>query len=393
MQDIDHWLALHTVDGIGPTLFRRLLDRFGSPREAFLERSSSALLAIGLSSHSIEQTHRFSDLQRQVAKDLQWLSDPNHHLLTIQDSNYPVLLKEIPQPPPLLFIKGDPDCMSKLQIAMVGSRNPTGAGRDTATAFARSLSKADVVVTSGMAAGIDAASHHGALQGPAPSIAVLGTGADQVYPARHRKLARQIAASGALISEFPLGTGAMAQNFPRRNRIISGLSLGVLVVEANIKSGSLITAGYAAEQNREVFAIPGSIHSPLSKGCHQLLRQGAKLVESMEDVLEELGSLAEFQLFSDASLAQSLRDEPVGHSGVRTGTGSGIQHTGNLSPIEERVVQQMDFQPLAIDVMVAKSGIAAEQLAATLIQLELKNIVRIEAGGYALIPTAMRADT
>ncbi|HJN52064.1 MAG: DNA-processing protein DprA [Pseudomonadales bacterium] len=166
MQDIDHWLALHTVDGIGPTLFRRLLDRFGSPREAFLERSSSALLAIGLSSHSIEQTHRFSDLQRQVAKDLQWLSDPNHHLLTIQDSNYPVLLKEIPQPPPLLFIKGDPDCMSKLQIAMVGSRNPTGAGRDTATAFARSLSKADVVVTSGMAAGIDAASHHGALQGP-----------------------------------------------------------------------------------------------------------------------------------------------------------------------------------------------------------------------------------
>lgn len=384
MQDIEYWLALHRVDGIGPKFFQRLLDRFGSPREVFRKSSSGALLAVGLSSHSIDQIGKFSALQRSVAKDLDWLAGPNHHLLTILDSNYPVLLKEIDTPPPLLFIKGDPDCLSKLQIAMVGSRNPTRSGRDTASAFARSFSMAGIVVTSGMASGIDAASHQGALQGSAPSVAVLGTGADQVYPARHGKLAQQIAADGALVSEFPLGTSAFAQNFPRRNRIISGLSLGVLVVEANIKSGSLITARYAVEQNREVFAIPGSIHSPLSKGCHQLLKQGAKLVESMEDVLEEVGNLAQFQLFDGDGRERSLQNEKTEHAG----TGNAV----SLSAIEEQVVQQMDLQPISIDMMVAKSGIAAEQIAATLIQLELKNIVRMEAGGYVLVPTPWRAD-
>jgi len=357
------------------------MDRFGSPREVFQRSVSSELLSLGLPSESIDQISRFSDLQKSVAKDLSWLESPNHHLLTILDSNYPLLLKEIPQPPPLLFIEGDPDCLSRLQIAMVGSRNPTRTGRDTASAFARSFSLAGLVVTSGMAAGIDAASHLGSLKGSSPTIAILGTGADQVYPARHRQLARQIAANGALVSEFPLGTGPAAQNFPRRNRIISGLSLGVLVVEANIKSGSLITARIAAEQNREVFAIPGSIHSPLARGCHQLLRQGAKLVEKMEDVLEEVGSLAQFQLFNGD---RPLHDNPSAYDGT------GSKQVASLSPMEKEVLQQMDFQPISIDAMVTRSGLAPEQLAATLIQLELKNIVRMEAGGYVLIPEKLR---
>ncbi len=382
MQEIEYWLALHRVESIGPAHFRKLLDQIGSPGAVLRERPA-ALLAAGLSAQSVEQIGRISDLQRSVDNDLRWLESPSHHALTMLDDNYPILLKQIAQPPPLLFIKGDPDCLSRLQIAMVGSRNPTRTGRDTATAFARSFSASGVIVTSGMAAGIDAASHEGALQGSSPTIAVLGTGADQVYPARHRRLARRIAADGALISEFPLGTGALAQNFPRRNRIISGLSLGVLVVEANVRSGSLITARCAVEENREVFAIPGSIHSPLSKGCHQLLRQGAKLVESMEDVLEELGSLAQFQLFSGDD---SDRAELPGHDDAQ------LRSDASLSPIEEQVVQQLDLQPVSIDAMVARSGIAAETLAATLIQLELKNIVRMEAGGYTLTPSALPAD-
>lgn len=385
MTDIQYWLALHRVNGVGPGLFNRLLDRFGSPREVFRGHSRHELLELGLVSHSIDQISRYSALEKRVAKDLDWLDHSDHHLLTILDKNYPLLLKEIPQPPPLLFVLGDPDCLSRLQIAMVGSRNPTRTGRDTATAFARSFSMAGLVVTSGMAAGIDGASHLGALKGATPTIAVLGTGADQVYPARHRKLAQQIAAKGALVSEFPLGTGALAQNFPRRNRVISGLSLGVLVVEANIRSGSLITARVATEQNREVFAIPGSIHSPLSRGCHQLLRQGAKLVEKIEDVLEEVGSLARFQLSNDDALARSFLEIPA----AQEGTGLGRQ-ADNLSSLEKKVLQQLDFQPISIDVMVAKSGIAAEQAAATLIQLELKDIVRKEVGGYVLIPEVLR---
>jgi DNA processing protein len=379
LQDIEYWLALHRVNGVGPALYARLLDRFGSPREVFRGSSRRELRELGLPAQSMDQIGRFSDLQASLAGDLSWLEQPDHSVLTILDSNYPVLLKEISQPPPLLFIKGNPDVLSKLQIAMVGSRNPTRTGRDTATAFARSLSDAGLVVTSGMAAGIDGASHLGALNGATPTVAVLGTGVDQVYPQQHRKLAGQIAAKGALVSEFPLGAHADARNFPRRNRIISGLALGVLVVEANIKSGSLITARCAVEQNREVFAIPGSIHSPLSRGCHLLLREGAKLVEKMDDVLEEVGSLAQYQL---------LNGEPAD----RTAEPAGSNQENNLSSLEQKVLLQMDSRPVSIDAMVAMSGIQAEQLAATLILLELKNRVRMEAGGYVLIPELLRMD-
>jgi len=214
------------------------------------------------------------------------------HILTLHDPAYPALLKEIADPPPLLFVRGDPAVLSRPQLGIVGSRNPTPGGRSLAEDFARSLSRCGLVVTSGMALGIDAAGHRGALRGGGTTLAVAGTGPDRIYPARHRDLARAIVEQGAIISEFAPGTPALPSNFPRRNRIISGLSLGVLVVEAACRSGSLITARLAAEQGREVFALPGSIHNPLARGCHHLIRQGAKLVEDIEDIVEELGPLA-----------------------------------------------------------------------------------------------------
>jgi DNA processing protein len=210
----------------------------------------------------------------------------------VNDGRYPPLLREIPQAPPVLFVHGDPDCLRVPQLAMVGTRNPTPSGRETARQFAAHLAGAGMIITSGLALGIDAAAHQGALAGGGRTIAVMGTSLDRVYPAKHRDLARAIAERGALVSELPTGTPALAENFPRRNRLISGLALGVLVVEAALQSGSLITARLALDQGREVFAIPGSIHNPLAKGCHALIRQGAKLVETANDIVEELGALA-----------------------------------------------------------------------------------------------------
>ena len=217
-----------------------------------------------------------------------WLEDPANDIVTLADTRYPRQLLQIPDPPPLLHVKGRVELLSRPALAIVGSRNATAQGMANAEAFARTLSDAGLTIVSGLALGIDAAAHRGGLAGSASSVAVLGTGADIVYPARNRALAHELAAGGALVSEFPLGMKPLAGNFPRRNRLISGLALGCLVVEAAADSGSLITARLAAEQGREVFAIPGSIHSPLAKGCHALIKQGAKLVESARDILEEL---------------------------------------------------------------------------------------------------------
>ena len=226
----------------------------------------------------------------KLVSALAWLAEPDNRLLTLADNEYPKTLLEISDPPPLLYVKGDISRLNQPCIAVVGSQNATPQGLNTAEAFSHALADAGWCVVSGMALGIDGAAHRGALVGSASTIAVVGTGLDIVYPARHRELAHEIAQKGAMISEFPLGTAPISSNFPRRNRIISGLTRGVLVVEANRHSGSLITARLAGEQGREVFAIPGSIHSPLSKGCHLLIKQGAKLVDSIHDILEELGN-------------------------------------------------------------------------------------------------------
>jgi DNA processing protein len=287
------WLALSLTRGLGGEGARRLLKEFGSP---------DAVLAASLSSlKSFVKPDVAAEIKKGITDDalnlvLTWLEDNNNHVVTLADSDYPQALLNIPDPPLLLYVKGRVDLLNHVALAIVGSRSATPQGIHNAEAFARSLSDAGLCIISGLAHGIDAAAHRGALRGSGngqgSSIAVVGTGLDKVYPASNRDLAHALAQHGTLISEFPLGTPPLAANFPRRNRLISGMGLGCLVVEASLQSGSLITARLALEQGREVFAIPGSIHAPQSKGCHALLKQGAKLVETAQDILEELGRSA-----------------------------------------------------------------------------------------------------
>lgn len=281
-----HWLVLHRTAGIGPSRLQQLLSVKGGLSDLFLDKQPTPLLSTWLRRwHLLPWEPDWAGVQ----KDLDWLAQSaQHHILTITDSGYPPALKTISAPPPLLYVWGDIDVLSRAQLAMVGSRHPTVYGKKVAFSFAEALSKAGLVITSGLAQGIDAASHEGALNHSGLTIAVLGSGLDDIYPKRHQDLASKISKRGAVISEFPIGTGPKPAHFPRRNRLISGLSQGVFVVESTLKSGSLITANYALEQGREVFTIPGSIHSPLSKGCHQLIRQGAKCVDAVEHILEEM---------------------------------------------------------------------------------------------------------
>ena len=315
---------------------------------------------------SAKQSDKFLGVpDEKIAKDLVWLQSDNHFIIPITAAEYPRLLKDIYDPPLALFAIGDVSLLVAPQLAIVGSRNPTASGRETAFGFSKSFAKNGLVITSGLALGIDAASHEGALAAMGKTIAVCGTGLDRVYPARHRDLARKIAETGLLISEFPLGMPPQAQNFPMRNRIISGLSVGTLVVEAALRSGSLITARSALHQGREVFAIPGSIHNPLARGCHNLLKDGAKLVETAEDVLEELVSLL------GVSLAQS---EVVSIENQVT------------APIldEEHLVllENVGHEPTAIDLLVERTGFSAAAVASMLLMLELEGVVHSVSGGY-----------
>ncbi len=318
--------------------------------ETVLPESPAAVAAIGAGSRPEE----FEAEQR-------WLAQEHNHLLTLRDVAYPALLREIPDPPPLLFVCGDPALLSSPQIAVVGSRNPTPGGCDNAQAFSAHLVQAGLTVTSGLALGIDACAHRAALAAGGRTIAVAGTGLDRVYPARHRDLAHEIARQGALISEFPLGTPPRRENFPRRNRIISGLSLGVLVVEAARESGSLITARLAADQGREVFAIPGSIHSPQSRGCHALIRQGAKLVETAQDLLEELDALAGA---AHAAVAHAARAPEAA-----------------LVPDMRRLLEQLGYDPVDIDTLTARSGLTPDAVSSMLLQMELRGLVACCPGG------------
>jgi len=301
-----------------------------------------------------------------VEKDLAWLNGGGNRLLTIRDESYPPRLADTADPPLLLFVHGDPDYLLQPQLAIVGSRNPSHDGIALAEDFAAYLAGCGLTICSGLAAGVDAAAHRGALHCAAGTVAVTGTGLDRVYPAQHRELAHRIAENGALVSEFPPGTPPLAANFPRRNRIISGLSVGTLVIEAALRSGSLITARQALEQGREVFAIPGSVHNPLARGCHALIREGAKLVETGEHVLEELAS----QLALPALAAESPRQ--------RAETSPQREE---LSGDYSELLELMGYEPVAVDQLVQRSGLTPEQVSSMLLLLELEDRVHSSAGG------------
>ncbi|HEY0940717.1 MAG TPA: DNA-processing protein DprA [Steroidobacter sp.] len=302
-----------------------------------------------------------------IERHRRWLEQPSHHFIPRGAPGYPALLAELPDAPAALLVRGDPKVLCLPQLAIVGSRNPTNAGRENACQFAAHLVHSGLAVTSGLAIGIDTAAHRGALDNGGRTIAVCGTGLDIDYPHANARLSAEIASSGALVSEFPLGTQATRSNFPRRNRIISGLSLGTLVVEAAVRSGSLITARLAAEQGREVFALPGSIHNPLARGCHRLIREGAKLVETAEDIFEELRPLL------GALQATGRKPARAGPEGAETAT----VLTPALDKGYEILLDALGFEPAGVDVLIARTGLAADEVASMLLILELE--ARIDA--------------
>lgn len=359
------WLTLLHAPGIGPINGVRLVTAFGSATNV-LQAGHSGWRKAGLGD-ATQQALATPDAAR-LAADLDWLEQPDHHLITWEDSRYPQRLKQTEGAPLLLFVIGDPDVLALPQLAIVGSRNPTPAGLDNAKAFAASLAHAGLVITSGLALGIDAAAHRGALEGNGLSVAVCGTGLDRVYPASHRALAHDIAQHGALVSEFPPGTPAVASNFPRRNRLISGLSLGVLVVEAALQSGSLITARLAGTQGREVFAIPGSIHNPLARGSHRLLREGAKLVESAQDILEEIGPLLGTGILPAVNATDA---KPA----------AAANGTPQADPEYPRLLQAMGYEATSIDQLAERTGLMVEAVASMLLILELQDEVVLLPGG------------
>lgn len=364
--DSHAWLALHRTPAAGSQRLRVLLTRFGSP---------TAILAAGEQLRGCSLPDKAVDYLLapdwgMVERDLAWLAEADNHLLTCQDPRYPALLAETAGAPLLLFVHGDPDYLRQPQLAVVGSRTPSHAGAAQAKDFAGFLGSYGLTITSGLATGIDAAAHRGALTTPAGSIAVTGTGLDRVYPACHRDLAHQIAASGALVSEFPPGTPPRPGHFPRRNRIISGLSLGTLVVEAALRSGSLITARLALEQGREVFAMPGSIHNPLARGCHALIRQGAKLVENGEHIFEELGHLFPTHTPTGANPGAAA----ISSSGTPP-------QSDDLAGEYNELLDNMGYEPVAVDELVQRSGLTPEQVSSMLLLLELEDRVHSGAGG------------
>lgn len=324
--------------------------------------SSHELVNIGLSEKEVGKLKNVD--WKAVEQDLFWAQEPDNNIVTIKDSSYPSLLKEIPNPPLLLFVRGDLKLLELPQIAIVGSRNPTPVGMEIAFAFAKDSVQSGLVVTSGFARGIDAASHNGAIDGNGKTVAVMGTGINNIYPSQHKMLAQKILDSGGvLLSEFPLDAKGDAWHFPLRNRIISGLSLGTLVVEAALRSGSLITARLASEQGRDVFAIPGSICNPLARGCHYLISQGAKLVESVDDVLEE------FNLSNEPAPALVIDSRKT-------------KEKNKLDREHKKLLDCIGFETTAVDDLVARSNMDVQKISAVLLDLELQGFIKVVVGGY-----------
>jgi DNA processing protein len=351
-EDLDAWLRLLRTPGIGRTSARRLLAACGSPQGVFdtPPATRNELLGAEAASALKEPPPRHEE---QLAATRAWLDgDASRHVIALGDAAYPSALLETADPPLLLYAQGRIELLHAVSIAIVGSRNPTAQGTDNARAFAKHLSQAGLAVVSGMALGIDGAAHDGALSGPGGTIAVMGTGPDRIYPARHRALAHRIAAEGLLLTEFEIGVPPLAENFPQRNRIIAGLARGTLVVEAALPSGSLSTARAALEAGRDVFAIPGSIHSPQSRGCHALIKQGAKLVESADDITSEL---------------QWKADRPMG--------------TPSAEPEDSSLLQALGHEPATLDALGARTGMSTADLNAQLLELELDGRVARLPGG------------
>jgi DNA processing protein len=347
------WLQLTLTPGLGAAAIRGLLKQFGLPENILAATRAQLERAAG---PAAVQLLRPEATAPAIERALRWADYPGHAIVTLADAAYPRLLLEIPDPPPLLYTVGRIELLGRPSLAVVGSRNATAQGARDAEQFAKAFSAAGLTIVSGLALGIDAAAHRGGLAAEGSTIAVLGTGVDVIYPRQNAPLAGRIAESGLLLSEFPLGTGGAAHNFPRRNRLISGLAQGCLVVEAALGSGSLITARAAAEQGREVFALPGSIHSPLTKGCHALIKQGAKLVESAEDVLAELTA---FRRTGFASTRAAV--PPAGQP--------------------EALLTHMGFAPVDLDSLCARAGLPAEQVSAELLRLELAGRIAALPGG------------
>jgi DNA processing protein len=297
--------------------------------------------------------------------EARWLTNPHHHLIPFTDFRYPPLLRSLESCPLALYVAGDVDALRRPQLAVVGSRNPTPQGRDTAFAFAKVMAQHGVGITSGLAEGIDAAAHRGALAAPGVTLGVLGTGVDIVYPRINAGLGAEISRQGALISEFPLGTPPRRRHFPQRNRIIAALSLGTLVVEASPRSGSLITARDAGGQGRLVFAIPGSIHNPLSHGCHQLIRQGAKLTETADDILSEL------------NISAFLKGEP----GSAAGRAAASVYEAGMDKDQKILLDALGFDPVDLDGLVVRSGFKPEAVSSMMLILELEGHVQAAPGG------------
>lgn len=363
-------LSLSAIKGLGLKTFYYLYRELGSV-SAILSAGYPALSALGVKPaicQAICDVAASPDVFLQQAENLlihDWICHDGRQIVCLEDASYPALLKEIYCPPPILYLEGCSSVLSVPAIAMVGSRNPSIAGRQNAFAFAQDLSLAGFCINSGLALGIDAASHRGVLRAEGVTCAVLGTGLDIIYPKQHCKLADEIRERGVLVSEMPLGTKPLPANFPRRNRIISGLSRGVLVVEASVKSGSLITANYALEQNREVFAMPGSIDNPMSRGCHALIKQGAKLVEQLEDVLDE------WQRGQPSVISESNTAEPAVF--------------GQLSAEEQSVLASLHYDCVSFDLLVEHTDIGISALTRALMSLELKGLLCSVPGGYQRI--------
>ncbi len=357
------WLALNRAPHLGPVSIQRLLEHYRSAVEIFAA-SPTELAACGLNNRQIDSL--LTPDWAGVDIDLRWQEQDRARICVLSDEDYPALLRQISDPPPVLYLFGHPEVAGLQQIAMVGSRTPTPMGRETAHEFGAHLAALGLVVTSGLAHGIDAAAHRGAISVGGMSIAVTGTGLDRVYPARHHDLAHEIAESGLLISEFPLGSPPRPGHFPRRNRIISGLSQGVLVVEAAVRSGSLITARLALEQGREVFAVPGSIRNSQAKGCHTLIREGAKLVEAVQDIVEE------FPGFMTEDPEEPIEDNLV----------TGFELDGDYN----KVLDNVGYEPTSVDKVVERSGLTVDAVCSMLLVLELQGYVATMSGGrYCLI--------
>ena len=421
-EELKAWIKLWRISGVGSKKFQLLLSHFGSPQAVFLANATQITQA-GVSQKIANAISDEKQNDESTTPDLTWLTaSENHHILTLECEEYPERLKQINDAPALLYVHGNLSILQDPQLGVVGSRNPTQSGQNNAYEFSKYLAQTGMCINSGLALGVDGAAHQGAIDGNGPTIAVIATGIDRVYPAKHRALAHQIVKNGAIISEFPVGTHPDSRHFPRRNRIISAMSYGVLVVEAALKSGSLITARLAMEQNREVFAIPGSIHNPLAKGCHQLIRQGAKLVETAEDILEEMSSLIDlndhqvkqtkthavnapqpsssktrdFQLEtpqsetpqSETSQLESTQSNLNANDHITNNTqgpssNDSEQKTAmnELDPEQSALLNAMGFDPISIDQIVLATDLDAASVAAMLLILELQNYVTSNGGG------------